>query len=116
MSSLGDQYQCPKGRLGRLIASIMNRDHETLTLWGLSKVSIDSKDVILDVGCGGGKTINKLAQLAPQGKVYGIDYSVDMVKFSKKINKTLIAKNRAEIVLASVEKMSFKDDFFDLVT
>ena len=39
-----------------------------------------------------------------------------MVKFSKKINKTLIAQNRVEIIEGSVEKMSFNDDFFDLVT
>ena len=116
MSNLGDQYRCPMGRRGRLVATMMNQHHEALTLWGLAKVNIGSKDVILDVGCGGGKTVNKLAQLAPQGKVYGIDYSVDMVKFSKKINKTLIALNRAEIIEASVEKTNFKDDFFNLVT
>ena len=68
------------------------------------------------MGCGGGKTVSRLAQLAPQGKVFGIDYSADMVKFSKKINKMLIAQNRVEIIEGSVEKMSFKDDFFDLVT
>jgi ubiquinone/menaquinone biosynthesis C-methylase UbiE len=104
------------GRRGRLVATMMNQHHEDLTLWGLAKVSIGSKDMILDVGCGGGKTVNKLAQLTPQGKVFGIDYSVDMVKFSKKINKTLIALNRAEIIEASVEKTNFKDDFFNLVT
>jgi ubiquinone/menaquinone biosynthesis C-methylase UbiE len=116
MSTLNDQYKCPMGSQGRLVATMMNKHHETLTLWGLSKVAINSDFVILDVGCGGGKTVSKLAQLAPQGKVYGIDYSIDMVKFSKKINKKLIAQNRVEILEASVDNMSFKDDFFDLVT
>lgn len=116
MSDLGDQYRYPRGRRGRLVASMMNQHHEDLTLWGLAKVTIGSDYVILDVGCGGGKTISKLAQLAPQGKVYGIDYSVDMVKFSKKINKTLISQNRVEILEGMVEKISFEDDFFDLVT
>jgi ubiquinone/menaquinone biosynthesis C-methylase UbiE len=102
--------------MGRLVAARMNRHHEKLTLWGLSKITIGAEFVVLDVGCGGGKTISKLAKMAPQGKVFGIDYSLDMVKFSKKTNKTLIAKNRVEIIQGSVEKMSFKDDFFDLVT
>lgn len=116
MSNLGDQYRCPRGHLGRLVAARMNRHHEKLTLWGLTKVTIGSEYVILDAGCGGGKTISRLAQMTPKGKVYGIDYSPDMVEFSKEINKTLIAQNRAEIVEESVEKMSFKDNFFDLVT
>lgn len=93
MSNLNDQYRCPTGREGRLIAFMMNKFHEPLTLWGLAKITVGSKFVILDVGCGGGKTISKLAQLSPQGKIYAIDYSSDMVKFSKKINKVLIAQN-----------------------
>jgi ubiquinone/menaquinone biosynthesis C-methylase UbiE len=116
MSNFGDQYQRPMGRLGKLVATMMNQHHEDLTLWGLAKVTIDSHYVILDVGCGGGKTITRLSQLTPHGKVYGIDYSVDMVKFSKKINKLLIAQNRVEIIEGSVEKISFEDNFFDLVT
>ena len=116
MSNLGDQYRCPMGRCGRLVAIMMNQHHEPLTLWGLTKITIGSDCVILDVGCGGGKTVGKLAQLATQGRVFGIDYSADMVKFSKKTNKMLIVQNRVEIIEGSVEKMSFKDDFFDLMT
>ena len=116
MPNLEDQYRCPTGRNGRLVAAMMNQHHESLTFWGLTKASIGSDNVILDVGCGGGKTINKLAHLASQGKVYGIDYSLDMVKFSKKINKTLIAQNRVQIKEGSVKKINFEDDFFDIVT
>jgi ubiquinone/menaquinone biosynthesis C-methylase UbiE len=116
MINLEDQYRCPTDRKGRLVAALMNREHEPLILWGLTKVTISSDCVVLDVGCGGGKTVSRLAQMAPQGKVFGIDYSADMVKFSKKINEKLIAQNRVEIIEGSVEKMSFKDDFFDLVT
>jgi ubiquinone/menaquinone biosynthesis C-methylase UbiE len=116
MTNLGDQYRCPMGRQGRIVAARMNRDHQLLTLWGLTKVTVGSDFVILDVGCGGGKTVSRLAQLAPQGKVFGVDYSIDMVKFSKKINRTFIAQNRVELIEGSVEKISFKDNFFDLVT
>ncbi|MGA3060570.1 MAG: class I SAM-dependent methyltransferase [Candidatus Bathyarchaeia archaeon] len=116
MSNLGDQYRCPTGHKGRLVAAMMNRHHESLTLWGLTKVTIGSEHVVLDVGCGGGKTVGRLALLVPQGKVFGIDYSVDMVKFSNGINKVLVAQSRVEITEESVEKMSFKDSFFDLVT
>lgn len=94
----------------------MNKGHWDLTTWGLKHVSIKSDSVVLDVGCGGGKTTNRLAKRANQGKVYGLDQSADMVDYSRQINKKLIAQNRVEIVHSSVEKTGFKDEFFDLVT
>jgi len=116
MFGLMDQFRCPTGRRGRFVAALMNRDHKSLSLWGLTHVNIEPDHVILDVGCGGGKTVNRLAKRAPLGKVFGIDYSEDMVEYSKKVNKKLIAENRVEIVEGSVEKLGFSDDFFDLVT
>jgi ubiquinone/menaquinone biosynthesis C-methylase UbiE len=116
VSDLMDQYKCPTGRQGRLVAALMNKGHKPLTLWGLTQVKIAPDYVILDVGCGGGKTVNRLAQRAPLGKVFGIDYSADMVEYSRKVNKKLIAESRVEIVEATVEKTGFPNDFFDLVT
>ena len=116
MPDLLDQYKHPTGRRGRVVAALMNKGHEALTLWGLTHVNIEPDYVILDVGCGGGKTISRLAQKAPLGKVFGIDYSADMVAYSRKVNKKLIAENRAEIREGSVEKTGFPDNFFDLVT
>jgi SAM-dependent methyltransferase len=113
---LTDQYRYPRGRLGVYVAKQMNQGHESLTLWGLSKVEIAFDSVILDVGCGGGKTVGKLAHLAPTGRVFGIDVSPDMVAYSKKVNEKLIAQNRVQIVKGSVEKMGFPDNYFDLVT
>ena len=94
----------------------MNKEHEAMTLWGLTHVKIKSNYLILDVGCRGGKTLNRLAHQACQGKVFGIDYSADMVEHSRKVNKKLIAENRVEIREGSAEKTGFPDNFFDLVT
>ena len=116
MPDLLNQYKRPTGRRGRVVAALMNKRHEALTLWGLTHVNIEPDYVILDVGCGGGKAITRLAKQAVLGKVFGIDYSVDMVEYSQKINKTLIAENRVKIREGSVEKTGFPDNFFDLVT
>jgi ubiquinone/menaquinone biosynthesis C-methylase UbiE len=110
------QYKCPTGVLGRTVAAKMNTGHWDLTTWGLKHVNIKSGFAILDVGCGGGKTISRLARRASQGKVYGLDQSADMVDYSRKINRKLLANGRAEIVQGSVDKTGFKDEFFDLVT
>jgi len=116
MPNFMDQYKCPRGHQGRLDAASMNKRHAALTLWGFTHLDIKPDHVILDVGCGGGKTLSRLAQRAVQGKVFGIDYSADMVEYSKKVNRKLVAENRVEIVEGSVENMGFPDNFFELVT
>jgi 2-polyprenyl-3-methyl-5-hydroxy-6-metoxy-1,4-benzoquinol methylase len=51
----------------------MNLSHSKLTDWGLTHIPVEKHFAILDVGCGGGRTISKLAAMAAQGKVYGVD-------------------------------------------
>ncbi|HLN88829.1 MAG TPA: class I SAM-dependent methyltransferase [Candidatus Binatia bacterium] len=110
------QFRCPTGVLGRKVAANMNKEHWDLTTWGLKHVRTKSDSLVLDVGCGGGKTIGRLARRAVHGKVYGIDHSADMVDYSRQVNKKLIAANRVEILQGTAEKTGFKNDFFDLVT
>ena len=94
----------------------MNASHSKLTDWGLAHISVERHDTILDVGCGGGKTISKLAGAASQGKVYGVDFSDESVTASKRTNAQAIGLGRVEIVHGSVSQLPFSDDMFDLVT
>lgn len=110
------QFRRPTGSQGRAVAALMNRGHDLLTDWGLSHVKIEPNFTVLDVGCGGGRTIGKLAGLAVEGRVFGIDYSKDMVDYSIEENKQLVAGGRVQVLEGSVKKMSFPNDFFDLVT
>ena len=64
----------------------MNTAHTRLTNWGLQKVHTKTDALILDIGCGGGKTIHTLSKRTPLGKIYGIDYSDQAVENSKKAN------------------------------
>src|SRR5215471_3427555 len=63
------QCQRPSGWLGRFVLWRMNASHSKLTDWALAHVTVENHDTILDVGCGGGRTVSKLAQAATQGKV-----------------------------------------------
>jgi ubiquinone/menaquinone biosynthesis C-methylase UbiE len=94
----------------------MNASHSKLTDWGLEHVSIEKHYTILDVGCGGGRTVSKLAAIAAQGKVYGIDYSRDSVAATKRTNARWIDMGRVEVRHGSVSQLPFSDGMFDLVT
>jgi SAM-dependent methyltransferase len=116
MSKVLRQCRKPTGWLGRMMVRGMNMGHAKLTDWGLGHISIRQNDTILDVGCGGGGTIRKLARIAAQGQVHGIDYSEESVRISTKTNRKSIEAGRVEIRHGSVSSIPYPDDRFDLVT
>ncbi|HTX77495.1 MAG TPA: class I SAM-dependent methyltransferase [Terracidiphilus sp.] len=111
-------YQCskPSGWFGRLILRNMNKRHSGVTDWGLSHVSVNASDVILDVGCGGGRTIAKLASKASKGKVYGVDHSDASLAVANKTNAAQITAGQVEIRSGSVSQLPYPDGMFDLIT
>ncbi len=116
MSKMLKQCRKPKGWVGRSVAWGMNLSHSKMTDWGMSHISIGEYATVLDIGCGGGGTIQKLAKIVTKGKIYGIDYSEDSVKISQSINKVVIQMGRVEIQPGSVSSLPFPQDMFDLIT
>jgi ubiquinone/menaquinone biosynthesis C-methylase UbiE len=106
----------PKGFIGRLFVKGMNITHHKRTDWGLQHIKVEEDFTILDIGCGGGRTICKLASMAPKGKVYGVDISEDSVEVARNYNKKLVNEGKVDIRHSGVSKLPFDDDFFDLVT
>ena len=111
-----NQFRQPTGWLGRFNLWSMNRRHSRLTDWGLSHVKVKPDATILDVGCGGGRTIQKLAALAPQGRVYGVDFAATSVAMSRSFNRALVDAGRVVVAQSSVSRLPFGDRMFDLVT
>jgi SAM-dependent methyltransferase len=111
-----NQVRKPSKWLGRLFLRNMNERHSQVTDWGLSHVDVGEQRAILDVGCGGGRTIAKLAALAPRAKVVGIDYADGSIAESRAHNADRIASGRVEIVRASVDDLPGPSARFDLVT
>ena len=109
-----DNMRKPKGKLGQIQLKSMNKEHTPVALWGLKHLDIKSDDVILDVGCGGGININRMAKKAK--KVYGVDYSIESVKVSREVNRQEIYDGKVEVVKGDVQSLPFDDDTFDVVT
>ncbi|MEE0934107.1 MAG: class I SAM-dependent methyltransferase [Methanobrevibacter sp.] len=109
-----DNMRKPKGKLGQIQLKSMNKEHTPVSLWGLKHLDIKGDDVILDVGCGGGININRMAKHAK--KVYGVDYSMDSVKVSREVNRQEIYDGKVEVVHGDVQSLPFDDETFDVVT
>jgi SAM-dependent methyltransferase len=108
------QFRKPGRVGGRIIIWLMNLRHSAMIDWGLSQVKVEPTFTILDVGCGGGRTLTLLAARASSGKVQGIDYADGSVAESRRRNRGLIAAGRVEVHQAAVSRLPFPDHHFDL--
>ena len=84
----------PKGIGGKIMVHMMNTGHSSMAEWGFTHMEIQSDDVCLDIGCGGGANVRKLLEKSPYGRVTGIDYSEISVEKTRKINKAGIESKR----------------------
>ncbi|WP_405303953.1 class I SAM-dependent methyltransferase [Methanobrevibacter sp.] len=107
----------PVGDLGHKILDRMNRSHENMAQWGVSHFEISEDSKILDIGCGGGRNIQRFAsQISQNGRVVGIDYSEVSVEKSIKLNQEYIDRGIVNVLEGSVSDMPFYDETFDIVT
>jgi len=111
-----NQCRKPTGWLGRWALRNMNKRHSGVTDWGLSHLTIPRDRTILDVGCGGGRTIAKLAAASGSGIVHGLDHSPESVCVAAKANAELVKAGRVAIREGSVSQLPYANDTFDLVT
>lgn len=107
----------PVGELGQQILDRMNESHEMMAQWGVTHLDIKKDSKILDIGCGGGRNIQRFSQLiSDDGRVVGIDYSEVSVEKSFELNKEAIERGIVNVLHGSVSEMPFYDGTFDIVT
>ena len=115
LKTLFTNCACPKGQMGRAMLKFMNLCHAPLTNWGLKLVGIHDGWTMLDIGCGGGATLQRLLKWSKGAQVYGIDISEESVAKAKKVNAKVLDK-QVFVTQGSAEKLPYEDGKFDLVT
>ncbi len=68
----------------------------------------------LDVACGTGNLALRLAEIAPGGKVVGLDFSPEMIALARA--KTPVEGANVEFIKGNAEVLPFPDDSFDFVS
>ena len=74
------------------------------------KNNLSKKDVVLDIGCGTGRTMKILNGLCKE--IIGVDNDIEAIKRCKENIKML---TNVKIILEDAEKMNFSDNFFDKI-
>lgn len=107
----------PVGELGHKILDRMNKSHEAMARWGVSHFEVEKDSKILDIGCGGGRNIERFSkQISENGRVVGIDYSEVSVEKSIDLNRDAIDRGIVNVLQGSVSDMPFYDETFDIAT
>ena len=101
--------------MGRAMLKFMNLTHAPLTNWGLGLVEFQDGWTMLDVGCGGGKTLQRLLKRSQGAKVYGIDISDESVAKARESNADVLDK-QVFVQKGSAAELPYEEGMFDLVT
>lgn len=103
----------PKGEQGTEILGNMNESHDELTTWTFKHMEFGER--ILDIGCGGGAAISKIAKLYPESTIYGCDVSPVSIECTLEKNRELVNEDRLKVELCGVSKLNFPDEAFDSI-
>lgn len=114
---LARQARQPSGFFGKLAGMMMARANREGIEWTIELLDIQPTDQVLEVGFGPGLAIEKVAALASQGWVAGLDFSETMLQQAQKRNAAAIATGRVELRQGDVSALPlpYNDDTFTKV-
>lgn len=116
LHKIGDQAKKPNGWFGEFFLNGMNLFHSPHSKWGLGFLQPRNVKEILELGCGGGKNIDRLLKLYETSKITGYDYSDASIKKSTKYNKKAVEAGRCTLIKGRIEELPFQENRFDLIT
>ena len=106
----------PEGEAGAEMLRRMGESHAEVTAWGLQFLGDSAHARILDIGCGGGAALGRMAKMFPGSRLTGLDYSEVSVAEASAANADWIEAGRMTILQGSVSEMPFADAAFDRIT
>ena len=112
-----DQFTKPESnKYGEKIVKSMNKYHQPLHVFARQYLNIAEYKTILDIGCGGGKSIFDMSQENKNAKLYGIDHSEESIRQAQAVNAVEIGKGRVQFEQANIFNATILPTSLDLIT
>ncbi|MBS7576618.1 MULTISPECIES: class I SAM-dependent methyltransferase [unclassified Enterococcus] len=111
---IAQQFANPSGFGGKIITAIMNQQNMPMYEATIAFLSPKINDEILDIGCGSGLVLNKLAKQYDI-KLVGIDISPSILKIAMRRNKLFVAKGRLSFQHGDILALKFPAKSFDKI-
>ncbi|WP_051675971.1 class I SAM-dependent methyltransferase [Ureaplasma canigenitalium] len=110
-----ESYGCPSNdELGRNLTIGMNKGHKDMGDFGLSVIRLKEDDTVLDIGCGGGINLKRMAEKAKH--ITGIDISDMACQVSKEVNEEEVKSNKVEVLKADVSNYDVASETYTVIT
>lgn len=110
---LMSQFARPHGLLAGVFAAVMNGGNRQVNLRSLEALEVEPGQRVLEVGFGGGATLETLIREKGCGYVGGLDASPEMVRAAGRRFAPSIADGRMAVRQGTVEQMPWPDGEFD---
>lgn len=106
------QSRRPSGWLGEIVARVMAFETARSNRFALERLGAREGEAVLEIGCGHGRTLGRLAQTGC-GFLAGIDASEVMVRLARGHLHRWIESGSAEVSLATSRALPYPDGRFD---
>jgi SAM-dependent methyltransferase len=110
---LMSQFALPHGLLAGVFAAVMNGGNKQVNLRSLEALEVEPDQRVLEVGFGGGATLETLIREKGCGYVAGLDASPEMVRAAERRFAPWIAEGRMAVRRGSAEVIPWADAEFD---
>jgi ubiquinone/menaquinone biosynthesis C-methylase UbiE len=109
------QFRQPTGVLGRFAGWIMAHRPSNVARnrWTVDLLQVQERDHVLEIGFGPGLAIERVARLAPKGRVVGIDHSPLMVELAGHKNQSAIEAGVVELKQGGFDLLLQLGESFD---
>ena len=105
----------PKGLLGKMMLSGMNREHAAVSAWGMAHLEGEASHAIAELGCGGGRNAAALLERFPSATLTAVDYSHEAVSKTARMCAAEISEGRCRVLQGDVSDLPLETGSFDLV-
>jgi arsenite methyltransferase len=110
------QLRQPSGLFGKFfMGTFLNKGNEKINHLTVELLDVKPTDRVLDIGFGGGVTIEEMVETIDTGKIYGVDFSQVMIDKAKRRFKKLIEAGKVAIEFGDVSQLPFADKIFDKI-
>lgn len=103
----------PSGVLGRLLSRITSYETRGINLATLDALDLRPADHVLEIGCGRGRTVARVARALVEGQVTGVDHSDAVIRAAARRCRRLIEDGRVRLEVADSARLPFADGSFD---
>jgi ubiquinone/menaquinone biosynthesis C-methylase UbiE len=107
------QSRRPSGWLGEVVARVMAFETQPANRIAVEALAVQPGEAVLEIGCGHGRTLARIASATPGTFLAGIDPSDVMVRLARRRMRRWIDAGRADIALESSAKIAHPDARFD---